>query len=109
MYSTWLVAKAINIGGGYVLRYAADQDEWNTYIEELKASVLGTRPSRTWNDSGLGFRREDGVLKGAPTFLEHYYKTSGHEDLAAIIDSPLTSFNGYSTARILSGICLSSG
>lgn len=97
-----LTPKALNIGGGYVLRYASDQDEWNAYIEELKASVLGARPSLTWNDSGLGFRREDGVLKGAPTFLEHYHKTSGHEDLAAIIDSPLASFDGYSTARILS-------
>lgn len=97
-----LTPKALNIGGGYVLRYAADQEEWNAYIEELKASVLGTRPSLSWNNSGLGFRREDGVLKGAPTFLEHYHKTSGHEDLAAIIDSPLASFDGYSTARILS-------
>ena len=97
-----LTPKALNIGGGYVLRYAADQNEWNTYIEELKSSVLGTRPSLSWNDSGLGFRREDGVLKGAPTFLEHYHKTSGHEDLAAIIDSPLPGFDGYSTARILS-------
>jgi len=97
-----LTPKALNIGGGYVLRYAADQNEWNAYIEELKASVLGTRPSLSWNDSGLGFRREDGVLKGAPTFLEHYHQTSGHEDLAAIIDSPLAAFDGYSTARILS-------
>jgi len=97
-----LTPKALNIGGGYVLRYAADQEEWNAYIEELKASVLGTRPSMSWNDSGLGFRREDGVLKGAPTFLEHYHKTSGHEDLAAIVDSPLAAFDGYSTARILS-------
>jgi len=97
-----LAPKALNIGGGYVLRYAADQNEWNTYIEELKASVLGERTSLTWNDSGLGFRREEGVLRGAPTFLEHYHKTSGHEDLAAIIDAPLQSFDGYSTARLLS-------
>jgi diaminopimelate decarboxylase len=97
-----LTPKAVNIGGGYVLRYAAERDEWNTYIQELKASVLGERPSLTWNDSGLGFRRENGVLKGAPTFLEHYHETSGHEDLAAIIDAPLAAFDGYSTARMLS-------
>ncbi len=97
-----LSPKALNIGGGYVLRYAADQEEWNTYIEELKASVLGSRPSLTWNDSGLGFRREEGLLRGAPTFLEHYHKTSGADDLAAIVDAPLASFDGYSTARILS-------
>ncbi len=97
-----LSPKALNIGGGYVVSYAADQNEWNAYIEELKASVLGVRPSLTWNDSGLGFRREDGVLKGAPNFLEHYHKTAGHEDLASVIDNPLPAFNGYSTARVLS-------
>ncbi len=97
-----LTPKALNIGGGYVVQYAADQNEWNAYIEELKASVLGSRPSLTWNDSGLGFRREDGLLKGAPNFLEHYHKKAGHEDLAAILDNPLPAFDGYSTSRILS-------
>jgi diaminopimelate decarboxylase len=94
--------RAIDIGGGYRIRYAADQDEWNTYVEELKASVLGNRESLTWNDSGLGYHREDGVLKGAPNFMEHYHKNDGHEDFASVIDTPLPAFDGYSTARIVS-------
>ncbi|HEY9786402.1 MAG TPA: hypothetical protein V6D17_13425 [Candidatus Obscuribacterales bacterium] len=94
--------RAMDIGGGYRIRYAADADEWNTYIEELKQSVLGNRPSLSWNDNGLGFRREDGLLKGAPNFMEHYHKQDGHEDLASVIDTPLPSFDGYSAARILS-------
>lgn len=97
-----LSPKALDIGGGYRIRYAADQDEWNAYIEELKSSVLGNRPSLTWNDSGLGFYREDGVLKGAPNFMEHFHKNDGHEDFASVIDAPLVAFDGYSAARILS-------
>ena len=94
--------RAIDIGGGYRIRYAADQDEWNAYIEELKSSVLGNRDSLTWNDSGLGYHREEGVLKGAPNFMEHYHKNDGHEDFASVIDTPLPAFDGYSTARIVS-------
>lgn len=94
--------RAIDIGGGYRIRYAADQDQWNTYVEELKSSVLGNRDSLTWNDSGLGYHREDGVLKGAPNFMEHYHKNDGHEDFASVIDTPLPAFDGYSTARIVS-------
>lgn len=94
--------KALDIGGGYRIRYAADQDEWNAYIEELKSSVLGNRNSLTWNDSGLGFYREDGLLRGAPNFMEHYHKNDGHEDFASVIDAPLPMFDGYSAARILS-------
>ena len=97
-----LSPKALDIGGGYRIRYAASQDEWNRYIEELKASVLGHRGSLTWNDSGLGFHREDGVLKGAANFMEHYHKNDGHEDFASVIDAPLPGFDGYSAARVLS-------
>lgn len=97
-----LQPRALDIGGGYRIKYAADQDEWNAYIEELKSSVLGNRDSLTWNDSGLGFRREDGLLKGAPNFMEHYHKNDGHEDFASVIDTPLTAFGGYSAARIIS-------
>jgi diaminopimelate decarboxylase len=97
-----LTPRALDIGGGYRIRYAADQDEWNAYIEELKSSVLGNRSSLTWNDSGLGFYREEGLLRGAPNFMEHYHKNDGHEDLASVVDAPLASFDGYSAARILS-------
>jgi len=97
-----LSPRAIDIGGGYRIRYAADQDEWNAYVEELKSSVLGNRESLTWNDSGLGFHREDGLLKGAANFMEHYHKNDGHEDFASVIDTPLPAFDGYSTARIVS-------
>lgn len=94
--------RGIDIGGGYRIRYAASQDEWNAYIEELKASVLGNRPSLTWNDSGLGFSSENGILKGAPNFMEHYHKDDGHEDLATVIDAKLPAFDNQSLARILS-------
>lgn len=97
-----LAPRGLDIGGGYRIRYAADQGEWNAYIEELKASVLGDRESLTWNDSGLGFRREDGLLKGAPNFMDHYHTNDGHEDFASVIDTPLPGFDGYTPARILS-------
>jgi diaminopimelate decarboxylase len=97
-----LSPKGLDIGGGYRIRYAASQDEWNNFVEELKASVLGNRPSLTWNDSGLGFSSENGLLKGAPNFMEHYHKDDGPDDLAAVIDAKLPMFDNQSLARILS-------
>jgi len=94
--------RGLDIGGGYRIKYAADQDEWNAYIEALKESVLGERAPLTWNDSGLGFRNESGVLKGAPNFMEHYHKHDGPQDLASVIDSPLPGLDNMSAARILS-------
>lgn len=97
-----LSPRGIDIGGGYRIRYAASQEEWNAYIEELKASVLGNRPPLTWNDNGLGFSSENGILKGAPNFMEHYHKDDGPEDLASVIDAKLPAFDNQSLARILS-------
>ena len=94
--------RGLDIGGGYRIRYAASQDEWNAYVEELKSSVLGNRESLSWNNSGLGFSSEGGVLKGAPNFMEHYHKDDGHDDLASVIDARLPAFDGQSAARILS-------
>ena len=94
--------RGLDIGGGYRIRYAASQDEWNAYVEELKASVLGQRGPLTWNNSGLGFSSEGGILKGAPNFMEHYHKDDGHDDLASVIDAKLPAFDGQSAARILS-------
>ncbi len=97
-----LSPKGLDIGGGYRIRYAASQEEWNAYIEELKASVLGNRASLTWNDNGLGFHSENGLLKGAPNFMEHYHKDDGPEDLATVIDAKLPAFDNQSLSRILS-------
>lgn len=97
-----LSPRGIDIGGGYRIRYAASQEEWNAYIEELKSSVLGKRPSLTWNESGLGYSSENGLLKGAPNFMEHYHKDDGHEDLASVIDAKLPAFDNQSLSRILS-------
>lgn len=94
--------RGLDIGGGYRIRYAASEDEWNAYIEELKASVLGNRPPLTWNDNGLGYSSENGLLKGAPNFMEHYHKDDGPGDLTAVIDTKLPAFDGQSLARILS-------
>jgi diaminopimelate decarboxylase len=97
-----LSPRGIDIGGGYRIRYAESQDDWNAYIEELKSSVLGKRSSLTWNDSGLGYSSENGLLKGAPNFMEHYHKDDGHEDLASVIDEKLPAFDNQSLAQILS-------
>lgn len=94
--------RGLNIGGGYRIRYAASQDEWNVWIEELKASVLGQRSSLTWNESGFGFSSERGVLKGAPNFMEHFHKDDGPGDLASIIDTQLPGFGNQNLATILS-------
>lgn len=96
-----LAPRGLNIGGGFRISLAADRDEWNCYRDALKESVLGQRPSLTWNDSGLGLRNDNGRIAGAPNFMEHWQGLAGADELAALLDTPLPAFDGLSCAQIL--------
>jgi diaminopimelate decarboxylase len=93
--------KAVDIGGGYRVNYLAHEEEWHRYVTTLKSSVLGEHPSMSWNNSGLGYRNEGGILRGAPSFIEHYERLEGSAHLCHILDMPLTGLKGMSTAEFL--------
>ncbi len=63
--------EGINIGGGFPIMYADSCQEWAEYTNALKESVLGKIPSQTWNDNGLGYRVENGALRGGAMFINH--------------------------------------
>lgn len=61
----------INIGGGFRVAYADSYQEWSDYINSLKASVLGKIPPQIWNNGHLGYRVENGAIRGDGTFVHH--------------------------------------
>lgn len=76
-----LKPKGIDIGGGFDIRYAEDQQEWENYVESLKSSVIAGDESRTWNNSGLGFKNTNGVVTGAPMFMDHCPSVTKEQEL----------------------------
>lgn len=97
-----LKPKGLNIGGGFHVQYADDRQEWNDYVAAVKQSMLGEHISMTWNDSGLGFRNVNGLITGAPNFMDHFMPVSGAEDLYQLLEQPLPAFDGMTAAQILS-------
>jgi diaminopimelate decarboxylase len=94
--------KAVNIGGGFRINYVKDALSWRLFIEALKESVLGTREALTWNNSGLGYKKEKGKIKGSPTFMDHYVPSSAGDDLCNLISQPLPSYSQNNAGRLLS-------
>lgn len=86
-------ARALNIGGGFPVSLLESREEWDTYISALKMSALGKRDSLTWNDSGLGYRDNNGVLEGSPNFREHMSEYAGAPYLAQLLKAKLPRFN----------------
>ncbi len=102
-----LSPKGINIGGGFDICYAADKQEWLDYVDQLKESLRDYGgESLNWNNSGLGFRNEGGLIKGAPNFMAHHIDRTGADDLDFYLCKPLAGFDGMSAAQILADCLL---
>jgi len=94
--------RALDIGGGYPVRHADSRDEWQAFLFELKASVMGQRPSLSWGNSGLGYFVEGDSLRGTPRFSDQWADAPGPFELAALLDAPIEKLDGMSAARLLS-------
>lgn len=94
--------RGINIGGSFRIRYAEDRDEWLGYVDRIKQSLLDGGARLTWNDGGLGYRNEGGVIKGAPNFMDHAVEKPGADDLDDLLSRPMPSFNNARIGDALS-------
>lgn len=93
--------QAINVGGGYPIRLAQCEVEWNAYIEALKSSVLHNSQPLSWNDSGLGYSQEDGKLKGQARFPHHAPAIYGADSLKQLLKQPIAKLGGMIPAQLL--------
>lgn len=93
--------RSINIGGGYPIMYADHCAEWNDYTHSLKKSVVGEIEPQTWNNTGLGYRVENGALSGGPMFIDHAPFHAKGEMLDHLLSAPLPEFGGQTFASIL--------
>lgn len=98
--------KGINIGGGFDIRYAESPTQWKNYVDTLKQSLRHMETSLTWNDGGLGHRYEDGLIKGAPAYLDHGIVVAGADDFASLVSLRLPAFNNMTVAEVISDCLL---
>lgn len=96
-----LKPKGINIGGSYFIQYADDELEWQNYVRDLKRSVLGELPNQTWNNTGLGYKEENGVLGGGPMFSNHFSPNAKGDQLDTILGTRLKQFGNATIGSII--------
>jgi len=87
-----LSPKGINIGGGFPIMYADSCAQWHAYVEILKQSVLNKTASQTWNNTGLGYRLQNGVLAGGAMFTDHAPVRAKGEALEYLLTATLPAF-----------------
>ncbi|WP_339841657.1 Y4yA family PLP-dependent enzyme [uncultured Maribacter sp.] len=76
----------IDIGGGILMNYLEDENEWQTFDEKLKTAVLEQNNDITFNNNGLGYTLEDGKLKGKLNTYPFFNKINKDTFLREILD-----------------------
>lgn len=97
-----LQPKGIDIGGGFNIQYADSQEEWDQYQLALKRSVKEEIPSQTWNNSGLGYRNDNGVVAGGPLFFNHYSAIAKGNELDELVNNRLPKLGNTKIADLIS-------
>lgn len=64
--------KYIDMGGGILMNYLANRQEWETFNHELTESVQGFRAPITFQNNGLGYRLNEGQLEGKMAVYPYY-------------------------------------
>ena len=98
--------KAVNIGGGYRISHLADRGEWHRYVNAIKASAVGKGPRLEWNGGTFGYRDEGGVVRGAPSFNDHFESVCGADHLRHILQQPIATLGGMSASDYLRDMML---
>lgn len=67
--------KFIDIGGGFLVNYLENENEWNEFREQLKAAVKGKREPITFGNDPLGMNFIEGKIHGEPKVYPYFNKT----------------------------------
>ncbi|WLD24263.1 alanine racemase [Flavobacterium dauae] len=74
-----IITQSLDIGGGYLMNYLADESEWKKFNQELKRAVLEERNPLTYQNDALGIIKINDRLYGEPTvypYFNHLHKSN---------------------------------
>ncbi|TJZ50583.1 Y4yA family PLP-dependent enzyme [Sphingobacterium olei] len=75
----------IDIGGGYLINYLSSRQEWDSFLAELKSSVLYQRTPITYDRDPLGMTILDGRIYGEPAVYPYYNEVNKARFLEEIL------------------------
>jgi diaminopimelate decarboxylase len=77
---------AIDLGGGILIRYLEQEQQWNAFLEALVDSVAGHRPRFTYMGDGFGYYAAAGEVAGTADLYPVWNQLSKERFLGAILD-----------------------
>jgi diaminopimelate decarboxylase len=100
-WAAGLAPRVLNIGGGFRQAFADHPEPYEEYVRAMKRGLTGHGTPLTWDGNTLGFRYEDGVVRGVPVFHKYASTIPGSDFLRELLDSPLPGHEGRPVGRVL--------
>lgn len=90
----------IDMGGGILMNYLEKESEWEAFKNNLTEAVAKQENDITFNDNGLGYKWEDGQLRGKLNTYPFFNKIHKESFLQEILDF-IDDKSGLSVANLL--------
>jgi len=100
-WAAGLVPHVLDIGGGFRQAFSANPVAFEEYTGALRRGLAGRGQPLTWDGNMLGYRYENGEIRGVPVFHKYGNATPGSGFLRELLDSPLPGQGGRTVAQVL--------
>lgn len=96
-----LSPRVLNAGGGFRQAFADRPEPFADYGHAVRRGLAGQGPPLTWGGATLGYRFENGAVRGTLTSGKYAGTGTGREFLHDLADSPLPGQGGRTVAQVL--------
>jgi len=100
-WAAGLAPRVLDIGGGFRQAFTADPAAFEAYTQALRRGLAGRGQPLTWGGNMLGYRYENGQIRGVPVFHKYGNAVPGSGFLRELLDSPLSGQGGRTVAQVL--------
>ena len=100
-WASGLSPRILDVGGGLRQAFADRPEPFEAYARAVKRGLAGQGKPLTWGGATLGYRYEDGGIRGALVSGKYAGTVAGPAFLRELVASPLPGQNGRSVARVL--------
>ena len=100
-WAAGLSPRILDVGGGFRQAFADSPEPFQEYGQAVRDGLAGHGPPLTWGGATLGYRYEDGGIRGTLTSGKYAGTTGGRDSLRELIAGPLPGQGGRTAGRVL--------
>ena len=100
-WAAGLSPRILDVGGGFRQAFADTREAFERYGQAVRRGLAGHGQPLTWGGATLGYRYEDGAIRGTLTSGKYAGTATGRDLLRELIGSPLPGQGGRTVATVL--------